>query len=97
MGSRAARAGSSSTHFLPGDGAVARGAPGALGVVLALAQPIARHDVVQIQPHPHQPVRAHPLEGGHDERERPHEVRRERDHQLALQECLAHEAEIEVL
>ena len=37
------------------------------------------------------------VEGGHDQRQRAHEVRRQRDHQLALEQRLAHEPEVEVL
>ncbi len=37
------------------------------------------------------------LEGCHDKRQRMHEVRRERDHQLALEQRLAHEPKVEVL
>ncbi len=55
------------------------------------------HRVIQVQPHPHQPIRTGAVEGRHDQRQRMHEVRRERDHQLALQQRLAHERQIEVL
>ena len=37
------------------------------------------------------------VEGGHDQRQRAHQVRRQRHHQLALQQRLAHEPEVEVL
>ena len=65
----------------------------------ARAQPIAvdRHHVVEVQPDPHQAVRARAVERRHDQRQRAHQVRRERHHQLALEQRLAHEPEVEVL
>ena len=81
-------------HLVAGDRAMARGAP---VLVVAPAAADRRHDVVHVQPDAGQPVRAGAVEGGHHERERAHEVRGERDVELALEQRLAHEPEVEVL
>ena len=81
-------------HLVAGDRAMARGAP---VLVVAPAPPDRGHDVVHVQPDAGQPVRAGAVEGRHHERERPHEVRGERDVELALEQRLAHQPEIEVL
>ena len=61
------------------------------------AQALDRHDVVEVEADAHHAVGALAVEGGDDERQRLDEVRRERDHQLALEQRLADEAEVEVL
>ena len=71
----------------------ARPSPAAPAQALA----IDRHDVVQVEPDAHETVGSLAVEGRDDERQRVHEVRREGDHQLALEQRLADEAEIEVL
>ena len=48
-------------------------------------------------PSPTQAVGPRAVEGGHDQRQRPDEVRRQRDVDLALQQRLAHQPEVEVL
>ena len=69
----------------------------ALAAARAQAAAVDRHHVVEVQPDADEAVGARAVEGRHDERQRAHEVRRERDHQLALEQRLAHEAEVEVL
>ena len=71
-----------------------RGAPRA---ARAQALAVDRHHVVEVQPDPDQAIGAGAVEGGHDERQWAHQVRRERHHQLALEQRLAHEPEVEVL
>ena len=68
-----------------------------LVVVGAAAQPVARHHVVHVQPHAHEQVGTLAVEARHQQRQRVHEVRREVHHQPALEQRLAHEAEVEVL
>jgi hypothetical protein len=75
---------------------------GALGprpAAAARAQPLAldRHHVVEVQPHADHAVGTGAFEGGHDERERAHEMWCELDHQPALEQRLADQAEVEVL
>jgi hypothetical protein len=79
--------------------AVALGAPIRLAVLprAAVAAAAPRHHVVHVQPHAHQAVGALALEGGHQHRQRPDEMGRELDHQRALQQGLANEAEVEAL
>ncbi len=55
------------------------------------------HDVVEVQPDAGAAVGPLAVERGHDERQRVHEVRRERDQELALEQRLADEPEVEVL
>ena len=55
------------------------------------------HDVVEVQPDAGAAVRALAVERRDDERQRVDEVRRQRDHELALEQRLADEAEVEVL
>jgi len=87
-------------HLLPADDAVAGRAPVR---VLARAaagegrEPVDRHHVVHVQPDAGQPVGPRPVEGGHDQRQRADEMGRERDVDLALQQRLAHQPEVEVL
>ncbi len=65
----------------------------------ARAQAVAvdGHHVVEVQPHPDHAVGASALEGRHDHRQRADQMRRQRHHQLALAQRLAHQAEVEVL
>ena len=89
------------------DHAVAGRAPVLRAVEVAVAhaaaaqrrapQPVDRHHVVHVQPEADQPVGPGALEGGHDHRQRPHQVRRERGVDLALEQRLADEPEVEVL
>jgi hypothetical protein len=71
----------------------------ALGLPVAVLAPApaAGHRVVEVQADADHAIRPRAVEGGDHERQRPHEVRREPDHELALEQRLAHEAEIEVL
>ena len=86
------------------DRAVAVGAP-LRGLRLGLAassrpagaELVDAHDVVEVQAGADGAVGALVVEGGDDERERVDEVRRELDHELALEEGFSHEAEVEVL
>ena len=94
-------------HLVAVDDAVARRAPVLLAVLVAVAdaaaaerrapQPVDRHHVVHVQPEADQAVGPGALEGGHDHRQRAHEVRGERGVDLALEQRLADEAEVEVL
>jgi hypothetical protein len=100
-------------YLLARDHAVALGAPAAVGGLLglpaaghpALEAPATRaqasavdgHHVVQVEPHAHHAVGTGPVEGGHYQRQRAHEVRGKCHQQLALQQRLAHEPEVEVL
>ena len=69
--------------------------------VLAAAQPAAelvdRHDVVEVQADADEPVGARALEGGDDQPQRADQVRGERHEQLALEQGLADQAQVEVL
>jgi hypothetical protein len=65
--------------------------------VAAPTAPRHRHHVVQVEPHAHHAVGARAVEGGDDQRQRLDQVRREPDHDLALDQRLADEAEVEVL
>ncbi len=81
-------------------GAVALGAP-VLGVA-ALAAParaaaLAAHHVVEVQAHARLAVGVAALERGDQQRQRLDQVRGQVDHQLALHQRLAHQAEVEVL
>ena len=69
------------------DDAMALGLP-----VAVLAAAPAGHRVVEVQAHADHAVGPRAVEGGHDEGQRPDEVRRELDHELALEQRLAHEA-----
>ena len=94
-------------HLVAPDHAVARRAPVLLAVLGAIAdapaaerraaQALDRHHVVHVQPEAEQAVEARALEGGHDHRQRPHQVRGERGVDLALEQRLADEPEVEVL
>ena len=94
-------------HLGAVDHAVARGAPVLAAVEVGVARaataerraadPVDRHDVVHVQPDADEPVRPRAVEGGHDQRQRPHQMRRQRGHQLPLQQRLADKPEIEVL
>ncbi len=55
------------------------------------------HHVIEVQADADETIGAGALEGRHDQRQRTDEVGRERDHQLALEQRLADEAEVEVL
>ena len=55
------------------------------------------HHVVEVEAHADHAVGPRAVEGGDDEGQRPDEVRREPDHELALEQRLAHEAQVEVL
>ena len=72
---------------------------GARAPPAAPAQAVAfdGHHVVEVQADAHQAIRPRAFEGGHDERQRPNEVRGEHHHQSALEQRLAHETEVEVL
>ena len=94
-------------HLVAPDHAVARRAPVRVAVEVAVAdaaaaerraaQPVDRHHVVHVEPEAEQAVRPRAPEGGHDHRQRPHEVRGERGVDLALEQRLADEPEVEVL
>ena len=100
-------------HLLAGDHAVALRAPGGEvvaelgrgGVAPAArararagaAAALDRHDVVEVQADADLAFWPRAVEGGDDERQRMDDVRRERDHQLALEQRLADEPEVEVL
>ena len=81
------------------DDLVAADHPVAVGLPVAVLAPApaAGHRVVQVEAHPDHPVGPRAIEGGHHEGQRPDEVRRQPDHELALQQRLAHEAQVEVL
>jgi hypothetical protein len=66
-----------------------------LVAVLAAAPP--GHDVVHVQTDAGEPVRALALEGRHQHRQRLDQMGRELDEQRALEQRLAHQAEVEVL
>ena len=83
-------------HLLAGDRAVAVGAPG-LGGAAAAAAALDRHHVVEVEAHPDEAVEPRAVEGGDDDRQRADQMRRERDEQLALEQRLAHQPEVEVL
>ena len=74
---------------------------GLLRVLVALAaaapDPRGRHHVVHVEPDPDAAVAALVAERRHQERRRVDEVWREPDQQLALQQRLADQAEVEVL
>jgi hypothetical protein len=105
-GRRAARreGGQQSQRLVGVDGAVAVGAPRLLvgaapaAAVLAAAQAaIGGHHVVHVQPDAHRAIGAAAVEGWDQQRQRADEVRRQVDQQLALQQRLANQAEVEVL
>ena len=107
MGSRPGQRGQQVDDLVAADHAVARRAPVRVAVEVAVAdaaaaerrapQPVDRHHVVHVQPEAEQAVGARAAEGGHDHRQRPHQVRGERGVDLALEQRLAHEPEVEVL
>ena len=61
------------------------------------AHAVDRHHVVGVEAEPDHPVQPRAVEGGDDEAQRPHQVRRQVDVDLALQQRLADEPEVEVL
>ena len=90
--------------LLAGDHAVALGVP--LGRAQLLHAPAAAapgppagggHDVVHVQADADQQVGARAAEGGHHERKGTHQMRRQADHERALQQSLPDQPEIEVL
>ena len=96
-------------HLVAGDRAVALGAP-VRGIVRwrgrrAPAQAgsggappaLDGHDVVEVEPHPGAAIQPLALERRDDERQRMDEMRRQRNEELALEQRLAHEPQIEVL
>ncbi len=89
--------------LLAGDHAVPRGAPVLDPVAVAIApaperrDPVERHHVVHVQPDADQAVGPGAVEGGDDQRQRADEVRRQRGVDLALEQRLAHQPEVEVL
>jgi hypothetical protein len=92
------------TDLLGVDDAVAVGAPllevGLVAGPPAQAgqpQPVGRHDVVHVQPDAHRAVGPLALEVRDDQRQRPHQVRRQVDEQRALEQRLAHQSDVEVL
>ena len=70
---------------------------GGAHLATAAADPRRRHHVVHVEPGPDFAVAALVAEGGDQERRRVDQVRGELDHQLALEQRLADEAEVEVL
>ena len=83
--------------LVAGDRAVAVGAPLRPVGTPAPTQALAGHDVVEVEAHAGQAVGTRPVEGGHDEGQRGDQVRREGDHELALQQRLADQPQVEVL
>ena len=75
------------------DHAVALGLP----VAILAPAPAAGHRVVEVEAHAHHAIGPRAVEGGHDEGQRTDQMRREADHELALEQRLAHEAQVEVL
>ncbi len=76
------------------------GVPGlrpALARVAPRPQGRRRHHVVHVQADPGEPVGPSAVKGRDHHLQRPHEMRSQLDHQLALQQRFANEAEIEVL
>ena len=63
----------------------------------APAQPVHGHHVVGVQPEADDAVQPRAVERGHDEPQRPDQVRRQVDVDLALEQRLAHQPEVEVL
>jgi hypothetical protein len=99
-GGPAGQGGQQLDDLLPGDHPVARRTP--VGVVARAAagqgrDPVQRHRVVHVQAEPDEPVGPGAVERRHDERQRPHQMRGQRDVDLALQQRLADQAEVEVL
>ena len=70
---------------------------GGAHLAAAATDPRRRHHVVHVEPPPQFAVAALLGEGGDDEGRRVDQVRRQLHHQLALQERLADQAEVEVL
>ena len=62
------------------------------GACAAPRSALDAHHVVEVQADPDEAVEARAAERGHDDRQRADEMRRERDHQLALEQRLADEA-----
>ena len=60
-------------------------------------RPLDGHHVVEVQTDADEPVGTGAAEGGHDQRQRADEVRGERDEDLALEQRLADQPEVEVL
>ena len=84
------------------DDAMAVGAPvggGAIPAARPAAAPAALdgHDVVEVQGDAHEAVGPCAVEGGDHQRQRLDQVRRQLDHELALEQGLADQAEIEGL
>src|SRR5437763_309314 len=63
----------------------------------APAQLVHAEDVVHVEPEAEHPARRLVVEGGHHQLEGSHEVRCELDHELPLEQRLAHESEVELL
>ena len=76
---------------------MARRAPVGLLALAPAADPVHRHHVVGVEGQPDDPVEPRAVEGRDDEPQRAHEMGREIDVDLALEQRLAHEPEIEVL
>jgi hypothetical protein len=70
---------------------------GGAHLAAASADPRRRHHVVHVQPGADPPVAPVIAERGDQKRRRVDQVRGELDHQLALEQGLPHEAEVEVL
>jgi hypothetical protein len=68
-----------------------------LPVALLTRAAAAGHRVVEVEADSDHAIGPGAVERGDHERQRPHEVRREPDHELALEQRLAHEPEIEIL
>ena len=83
-------------HLRAVDDPVALRAPVVLAAAPAPA-PVDRHHVVGVQPDPEDAVGPRAVERGDDERQRPDEVRRQRGQQLALEQRLADQPEVERL
>ena len=88
--------------LLAGDRAVAVGVPvvvllAQLGLLAPLADPGRRHHVVEVEPGAERAAALLLAEGRDQERRRVDEVRRQVDHQLALEQRLADQPEVEVL
>ena len=102
MGLRAASAGSSSstsspeiTRWRAGLQSRSPSSPAAAAARRLARRPRSRgrrHHVVHVQPDADQPIGAGAIECGHDQLQRRDQVRRELDHQLALEQRLADQA-----
>ena len=76
---------------------MARGAPVVLGAPAAAPDAVDGHHVVGVQAQPDDAIEPRPVERRDDQPQRLDQVRREVDVDLALQQRLADEPEIEVL